>query len=146
MPLKDLLRAGAVGALMLAGAALAGAAAGAADDGPKVEVLLKSGATVLGQPIRYPSEGAPQVTAVIVTLEPGQETGRHHHPVPLYGQVLAGEVTIDYGDAGTKTYRAGDAFLEAVGTWHNGRNSGKQTLHILAVFIGVEGVPNTVRP
>jgi quercetin dioxygenase-like cupin family protein len=58
---------------------------------------------------------------VIVTLAPGQETGRHRHPVPLYGQVLSGQATTDYGDygdygeRGSKTYKAGEAFMEPEG-------------------------------
>ena len=117
-----------------------------ASDEPKVETLLQTGTTILGQPLAYPSEGAPRITAAVVTLEPGQETGRHRHPVPLYGQVLAGAVTIDYDGHGTKTYRTGDAFMEAIGTWHNGRNDGTETARILAVFIGAEDVANTEQP
>ncbi len=89
---------------------------------------------------------------MIVTLAPGQETGRHRHPVPLYGQVLSGQATTDYGDygdygeRGSKTYKAGEAFMEAVGTWHNGRNNGEGSLRILAIFMGPEGVANVERP
>jgi quercetin dioxygenase-like cupin family protein len=147
------LKSGAVCAALLGAAllvavaaSLTGAVRALADDQPKVETLLETGTTNLGQPLAYPTEGAPRITAVIVTLEPGEETGRHRHPVPLYGQVLAGEVTIDYGEHGSKTYRAGEAFMESIDTWHNGRNSGDETLRILAVFIGAEGVPNTVLP
>ena len=86
---------------------------------------------------------------MIVTLAPGQETGRHRHPVPLYGQVLSGQLTVDYGESGelgSKTYTAGDAFMEAMDTWHNGRNSGDEALRILAIYMGAEGVPNTEKP
>ena len=134
-------------AVLLGAAVLAIAAnLAAADDKPKVEALLQTGTTILGQPLAYPSGAPPRITAVIVTLEPGQETGRHRHPVPLYGQVLAGELTIDYDGHATKTYRAGEAFMEAIDTWHNGHNDGSETVRILAVFIGAEGVANTEQP
>ncbi len=116
------------------------------NDQPDIEVLLETGTTNLGQPLRYPSGGPAEIAAVIVTLEPGQETGRHRHPVPLYGQVLAGQLTVDYGELGSKTYSAGEAFMEAMDTWHNGRNNGTETLRILAVFMGADGIPNTERP
>jgi quercetin dioxygenase-like cupin family protein len=114
-------------------------------DQPTVENLLKTQTTNIGQAIAYPS-GPAQITAAIVTLAPGEETGRHRHPVPLYGQVLSGELTVDYGEHGRKTYRAGEAFMEAMNTWHNGHNTGDGPLRILAVYMGADGVPNVVRP
>ncbi|HSF96931.1 MAG TPA: cupin domain-containing protein [Thermohalobaculum sp.] len=107
-----------------------------------VEPVLETGETVLGQPIAWPG-GTPQVTAVIVSLLPGAETGWHTHPVPLFGWMLEGELTVDYGDAGTRTYRRGEALMEAIGTPHNGRNDGPAPARILAVFLGAEGVANS---
>ncbi len=140
-------------AILVAGAAtFAGAIKALAADQPVVETLLETQTTNLGQPIEYPAENAAKITAVIVTLAPGEETGRHRHPVPLYGQVLSGQVTSDYSDSGdsgehgSQTYQAGEAFMEAVATWHNGHNSGDETLRILAIFMGAEGVPNVERP
>ncbi len=46
--------------------------------------------------------------------------------------------------AGARVYRAGDTLMEAVGTLHNGRNSGRTGLRILVVFMGAEGADNTV--
>ncbi|MDX1574964.1 MAG: cupin domain-containing protein, partial [Kiloniellales bacterium] len=114
--------------------------------GPTFETILETRTTNLGQPIHYPGDGAAEITAVIVTLEPGQETGRHRHSVPLYGHVLSGQLTVDYGEFGSKTYVAGEAFMEAMDTWHTGRNSGEETLRILAVFLGAEGRPNSEKP
>jgi quercetin dioxygenase-like cupin family protein len=134
-------------AILVAGAAtFVGAIKALAADQPVIETLLETQTTNLGQPIEYPAGNAAKITAVIVSLAPGEETGRHRHAVPLYGQVLSGQVTIDYGEHGSKTYKAGEAFMEAVGTWHNGHNSGDETLRILAIFMGAEGVPNVERP
>ena len=133
-------------ALLSALAVFAAAAAARADEQPAVEILLQTGTTILGQPIEYPAGAAAQITAVIVTLEPGQETGRHRHAAPLFAQVLSGQVTIDYDGHGSKTFSAGESFVEAVGTWHNGRNSGGEEARILAVILGSEGVANTERP
>ncbi len=134
-------------AILVAGAAtFVGAIKALAADQPVIETLLETQTTNLGQPIEYPAGNAAKITAVVVTLAPGENTGRHRHAVPLYGQVLSGQVTIEYGEHGSKTYQAGEAFMEAVGTWHNGHNSGDETLRILAIFMGAEGVPNVERP
>jgi len=133
--------------MLVAGAAIfVGPIKAIAEGQPVIETLLETQTTNFGQPLEYPAGNAAKITAMIVTLAPGEETGRHRHAVPLYGQVLSGQVTIDYGDYGTKTYTAGEAFMEALDTWHNGHNSGDETLRILAIFMGAEGVPNVERP
>ena len=66
-----------------------------AEDYEKVVTLLKTQTTNLEQPIAYPAGAAAEITALIVTLQPGEETGWHQHPVPLFGTLLSGEVTID---------------------------------------------------
>ncbi len=130
-------------------AALAGACGlaigfvGATAAYPPVDVLLKSGKTIIGQQIEYPA-GTPEVTAAIVTMQPGEATGWHRHDAPLFAYMLSGELTVDYGADGKRVYHAGDAFLEAFKTEHNGTNTGADTAQVLAVFMGAEGVENTV--
>ena len=58
--------------------------------------------------------------------------------------MLAGELTVDCGPDGSRTYREGDALIEAFRTRHNGRNTGAEEVRLLAVFMGAEGVANTV--
>jgi quercetin dioxygenase-like cupin family protein len=110
---------------------------------PPLDVVLASGTSVIGQPIAYP-DGAPEVTAAIVTLAPGQATGWHLHEVPLFGYILEGELTVDYGPDGTRTYAAGDAFLEAFGSEHDGLGTGAGPTRLLAVYMGAAGTANTV--
>jgi len=110
---------------------------------PPLEVLLQGSETVLEQAVAYPA-GRPVVTAAIVSMAPGQETGWHAHEAPLFAWMLAGELTVDYGPDGARVYRAGDALLEAFRTRHNGRNGGAEQVRLLAVFMGAEGVANTV--
>jgi quercetin dioxygenase-like cupin family protein len=109
---------------------------------PPLDVLLSSSQTVIGQPIAYP-HGVPKVTAAIITMEPGQETGLHTHHAPLFAYILNGELTVDYGPDGTHVFKEGNAFLEAFNSDHNGRNTGGAVTRILAVFMGAEGVANT---
>ncbi len=105
--------------------------------------LLQSGTDVLGEPLVYP-EGAPNVTAAIVTIPPGGQTGLHHHEVPLFAYILEGELTVDYGEKGTKTYRAGDSVLEAQNWPHNGTNTGTVPMKLLAVYMGGGDRKNTL--
>ena len=134
-------------ALALAGVAggvglVAGVALGRASY-PPLDVLLSGSETVLGQEVAYPG-GRPLVTAAIVTMVPGQETGWHQHDVPLFAWMLEGTLTVDYGPDGERVYGAGDALLEAFRSPHNGRNDGTEDVRLLAVFMGAEGVANTV--
>jgi quercetin dioxygenase-like cupin family protein len=111
---------------------------------PVVELLAAADQTILGQPIEYPSGGAAEVTVDIITLQPGDETGWHHHNTPMVAVILDGTITVDYGDDGSRTYATGEAILEAVGTSHNGSVVGDEPARILVVNLGAAGIQNTV--
>ncbi len=130
--------------LALALTAVGAPAAWSQDANPKVQPLLSTGRTVIGERFAYPTGAPARVTSVIVTLKPGEETGWHRHGVPLYGYILEGELTVDYGPHGKRVYRKGDSLMEAMNAPHNGRNTGAGTMRVLAVFMGAEGRPNTV--
>lgn len=138
-------------ALVLAGATLCLAlglllwSAREADTRSAAKTLLATGKTVVGQQIAYPVQAPAKVTAVIVEMQPGEETGWHAHDVPMFGYILEGEVTVNYGTHGTRVYRAGDAVMEAIDLAHDGRNTSEGVTRILAVFMGADGVPNTVK-
>ena len=68
------------------------------------------------------------------------------HPVPGANYVLEGEVTIELDDHRQLTYRAGQAFVGAVQTWHNAFNRGTIPAKVLVVFVGQEGQPGTIFP
>lgn len=130
-------------ALVLASGAGFGAGhwAGAQEARPVgLQPLLSTGQTVVGEPLFYPAGRRPHVSAVVVTLAPGAETGWHTHGAPTFGYILEGEVSVTYAGHGMKTYRAGEAIMEAMGTAHNGVNSGPGPVRILAVTMGAEGI------
>ena len=114
-----------------------------AESSSGVRTVLSTESTVTGEPIRYPSGAPAQITALEITLQPGQQTGWHTHPVPLFGYILEGELTVDYGAKGQRVYRKGDGLAEAMNESHNGRNLGASPVKILAVFIGMEGVQDS---
>lgn len=126
-----------IAALLMLGAS----AAQAGDAYPSVK-LLETSTTVAGEPVVYPTSGPAKVTALVVTIAPGAETVLHHHPAPMFAYILDGEVRVDYGAAGQRTFRAGDSFMEAMGQPHKGVNTGAAPVRILAVSMGADGTAN----
>lgn len=126
------------------GAAMVLAAMGAslahAQNYPAV-TLLQTDRTTVGEAFAYPA-GHPQVTAAIVTLAPGETTVRHRHGVPFFVYVLEGEITVDYGEKGTRIYKTGDALMEAMAVEHAGTNTGAAPVRLLAVYMGADGARN----
>ncbi len=116
-------------------------AAGAQQAYPSVEVL-STGTTVIGETIRYPTTGPAKVTSTIVTLGPHSEAALHLHPAPMYAYILEGEVIVDYGPHGRRTYTQGQALMEAMNAPHKGINATGQPVRILCVFMGAEGTAN----
>jgi quercetin dioxygenase-like cupin family protein len=101
---------------------------------PSTAPLLSTGTTILGETLHYPTNGPAHVTAAIVTLPPGGRTVLHKHGVPMFGYILEGEITVDYGDRGKRTYHQGDAIMEAMDAAHFGADAGPQPVRILTVY------------
>jgi|WetSurSiteA1Bulk_404760.scaffolds.fasta_scaffold71891_1 quercetin dioxygenase-like cupin family protein len=129
-----------VGTLLLASLTTA---ALARDEGYyPVQELLVTGQTVVGEKIQYPTTGAPKITVAVVTVAPNSQAGFHRHQVPLVAYILEGELTVDYGEKGVKTFRQGDALVEAMNVPHRGMNLGSGVVKLLAVYVGAEGSAN----
>lgn len=129
--------------------ALALFAAGAAstralDATTRVTQLLSTGKTIMDEPIVYPTGAPAKLTTAIVEMEPGAETGWHTHGVPLTGLILDGELTVDYGAKGTRTYKKGQSVAEAISIPHNGRNTGTGIMKLFVVYMGAEGIPTSI--
>ena len=62
----------------------------------------------------------------------------------MAADISEGEVTVDYGDAGTLVYSEGDALLEVLDVVHEGTNTGSAPVRILVVNIGSDEVENSV--
>jgi zinc D-Ala-D-Ala dipeptidase len=112
---------------------------------PDVERLLESSRTTTNEAFAWPTGAPAQVTAQVVTIAPGQATGWHRHAVPTFGYVLSGEFEVEYDGMGRRTLREGDRLLEAMTTAHNAVNLGTEPVRILAVFMGAQGKPTTMK-
>jgi quercetin dioxygenase-like cupin family protein len=121
------------------------ALADSADSAPSYPAvpLLSTGTTIVGEKIHYP-KGDAHITASIVTLAPGARTIPHKHPVPLYAYILDGELTVDYGAHGTRTYKQGASFMEAMEVPHFGENKTGKPVRILAVYLGAVGAKDVL--
>jgi len=115
-----------------------------AKDYKKTESLVATSKTIIGETLVYP-KGEAEVDGLVVVMQPGETTGWHKHGVPLFAYILEGQVTVDYGDKGKRTYKPGDSFMEAMDHWHNGTNDGSSPTRILAVFMSAKGAAKVIR-
>ena len=110
-----------------------------------VEELMKADADILGNPITYANGDAAEITSIMITMQPGESNGWHSHPVPTFGYVLSGELTVEYEGGAVKVMRPGETVVEAQHTPHQGHNRGDEVVKIVVFYAGSKGVPTTVR-
>ena len=125
--------------LILTTALLFGAmqSASALDNSASVKVmpLLKTSTSWDDKPIVYPA-GKAEVTALIVEIAAGAQTGWHEHPVPSFAYVLEGTLEVTRGSGETKLLHAGDTLAEVVSTLHNGRALDGKSVKLLVLYTG----------
>lgn len=111
----------------------------------KVETLLQSDTTSIGQKISYPQFKDSQVTISKVTIPPGGSTGWHKHDIPVFAYIIKGTLTVDVENTGTRSFSANASFAEVLHAFHNGRNDGSEDVVLIAVYLGGEGKELSVR-
>jgi quercetin dioxygenase-like cupin family protein len=109
-----------------------------------VQPLLQTTVNSIGQPIAYPRDGTPEITALLVEMAPGEETGWHQHSVPLLGYLLAGELTVYQVTGEKRVVRVGEVSLESVDVIHNGVNEGTVPCKMIVFVAGLKDVPFTI--
>ena len=110
----------------------------------KVQPVLDTSKTVMGEILTLQDSSPLHIISTIVTIDPGEVTGWHKHGVPLYIYILSGEVTVDYGDKGVRTFGPGASYMEAMDYWHRGTNRGKVSVRILCVYMGSDKAQNVI--
>ncbi len=110
----------------------------------KVTKLLQSPTSWNGAALSYPS-GQAEVTAMLIEIAPGAETGWHLHPVASFAYILEGELEVSLKDGSVKRLAPGQALAEVVNTLHNGRNVGKGPVKLVVFYAGAAGSTLTVR-
>jgi quercetin dioxygenase-like cupin family protein len=115
------------------------------DGGVKVTLIKKATTASNGQKLAYPCAGNAEVTALIVEIPPGGNTGWHSHPVPVYAFVLSGKLTVEVDPGDPYRIKEGEALFEVLNTPHLGKNLGKEPVRLAVFYTGVEETPNTVK-
>ena len=88
--------------------------------------------------------GRPELVVKRLVFPRGSKLAWHHHPVMNYGIVQQGELTVIGQDGREKTFRAGEAVVEMVGTIHHGENRGDKTVVLDMFYISQAGTPISV--
>jgi len=110
----------------------------------KVNKLMQTTSSWNGAALAYPS-GQAEITALLIEIAPGGETGWHLHPVASFGYILEGELDVSLKDGSVKHLVAGQALAEVVNTLHNGRNAGKVPVKLVVFYAGATGSTLTVK-
>ncbi len=100
--------------------------------------------TILGQDFKYPA-GQPLIKAFLIDIPVGKPTGLHKHAIPLFVYVVSGDLEVDYGSKGKKTFKSGTSFVEAIEWCHFGKASGQLPVKIIGVYLGQEK-PDQIKP
>lgn len=113
--------------------------------GIKIEPVLKTDTTSIGQKIELPQNGNNEITILRITIEPGQSTGWHKHDLPVFAYVLEGTLSVEIENHSPKQFITGTSFSEVINTYHNGSNLGNTNLVLLAFYIGKKDLPLSVK-
>jgi quercetin dioxygenase-like cupin family protein len=111
----------------------------------EMTALLKTTTTAADQPIVYPPTNEPEVSIIVVEIPPGGETGWHSHPYPIFVYSLSGELSISFENGKTHHLLAGEAMMECLNMFHNGKNVGTAPVKLVISVMGEKGKPFTVR-
>jgi quercetin dioxygenase-like cupin family protein len=107
--------------------------------------ILKTDTTTAGQSISEFFSHPSEVTGLKVVLPPGTETGWHKHTAPGFAYILKGTLTVKTESGSTFEFKEGQSFAEVINIGHNGINNGKDTVELIAYFVGEKHKPITIK-
>ncbi len=73
----------------------------------KTRTVLDTTTNVAGQTLEWPHGAPAKATIMEIDIPPGGDTGWHKHPVPLFGYVISGILTIHFADGSKKSFSTG---------------------------------------
>ena len=109
------------------------------NSGIKLEPLLKTDTTSIGQKIQYPDFANAEVSMYRITIPAGSSTGWHFHTFPVFAFVEKGTLTVEIKDGKMLTFSRGQSFSEVINVLHNGSNRGTEDVVLFAIFLGEKG-------
>ncbi len=113
--------------------------------GVTVDVLVKTDKSWNDTPLPAYPTGQPQITIIRYQFAPGAILPVHKHPVINAGVLLKGELSVKTERGETLQLKAGDAVVELVDQWHEGRNNGTETAELIIVYSGTPDLPLAIR-
>lgn len=119
--------------------------AAAYNGGVTSKLLKQTTVTANGQKISYPVTDKAEVTALVVEIAPGAETGWHKHSIPVYAYMLSGVLEVQVEGGKPLIYKTGDAIIEVVNTFHTGKNNGTVPVQLAVFYTGIAGQPNVIK-
>ncbi len=116
----------------------------AAYEKASVETLLVTTSSWDGEPIGWYPYGTPEVSILKITVPSGVKLAVHTHPIPLVAYMLSGELSVETEHGKKSVFREGDPIVEVVNTWHFGQSTGAEDAVLVAFYMGVKRLPNTI--
>ena len=116
----------------------------AAYDKASVETLMVTSNSWDGEQIGWYPYGSPEVSILKITVPTGVKLAVHKHPIPLVAYMLSGELSVQTENGKKSVFKAGDAIVEVVNTWHFGQSTGEEDAVLVAFYMGVKRLPNTI--
>ena len=111
--------------------------------GSDAKVVLKTTKTMTDQPLSYPQSGKPEITMMVVTMQPDGHTSLHKHPSPTVGYVIEGFVEVRADNVVLKV-KAGEGFLEPIEGPMQIWNTNSAVSKLVIFVAGSEGTPVAV--
>jgi len=116
----------------------------AAYDKASVETLMVTSHSWDGELIGWYPYGSPEVSILKITVPTGVKLAVHKHPIPLVAYMLSGELSVQTENGDKAVFKAGDPIVEVVNTWHFGQSTGEEDALLVAFYMGVKRLPNTI--
>ena len=91
--------------------------------------------------IELEAERRIDVAVAHLTFQPGSSTGWHRHPGPTVVTITAGELTITDRKCRSRTFEAGDAFVEEGPPRHVAVNTADTITETIVTFFVPRGAP-----
>jgi quercetin dioxygenase-like cupin family protein len=106
-------------------------------------LILRSGQTISGQPLKLP-QGPAEMAAAAIEIAAGGATPIHQHPWSRFVYVEKGPVRVVNHDTGaTLDFQAGQVLPEVVGQWHEARALAAP-VRLIVIDIVPPGASNTI--
>ena len=112
---------------------------------PVVELLSRGSVAkpfeVRTQGIKLSADRPIDVAVAHLTFQPSGSTGWHRHPGPTVVTITTGELTITDNKCRSRTYQAGDTFVEQGPPRHVAVNTADTTTETIVTFFVPKGAP-----